>query len=97
MIYHENKNAINLLVSDTGDDLNLMRVNKELLTEPVIFIRKWIGEVKLKLKCLAKIDKSLNLLIFLNIRVFQVFCAKIHFCMFGINFSCLYGHREILK
>ena len=42
ILYNENKRAItNLVLSeDTAS-----RPNKEILTEPNIFLRKWIGEV----------------------------------------------------
>ena len=38
---------MNHLVNNQAEvvDINFLRANKELLTEPVIFIRKWIGEV----------------------------------------------------
>ena len=45
IIYNENKKSINHLLASTNEELNLIKANKELLTEPTIFIRKWIGEV----------------------------------------------------
>lgn len=42
---------MNHLVNNQADvDLSLLRANKELLTEPVIFIRKWISEVTIKIR-----------------------------------------------
>ncbi len=38
IIYNENKKAINHLVNATDHELNLLKANKELLTEPTIFI-----------------------------------------------------------
>ena len=46
IINNESKKSVNHLVNNQAEvDINFMRANKELLTEPVIFIRKWIGEV----------------------------------------------------
>jgi hypothetical protein len=44
IIYNESKRALKLKNATTGDAGAYVKGNKEILTEPVIFIRKWIGE-----------------------------------------------------
>ena len=43
IIYNENKKAVSTFVTEENN-----KPNKEILTEPNIFIRKWIGEVIFK-------------------------------------------------
>ncbi len=44
IIYNESKRAIKQRNALNGEIGNQIKANKELLTEPVIFVRKWIGE-----------------------------------------------------
>jgi hypothetical protein len=43
IISNEGKSMIN----GSSDDFNMGKESKDILTEPQIFIRKWIGEVKI--------------------------------------------------
>lgn len=46
IIFNENKQAVNSYAAKSNEEAN--KPSKELLTEPNIFIRKWIGEVTYK-------------------------------------------------
>jgi hypothetical protein len=43
IIYNEGKKTFNQFIANNEEN-NPLKTNKELLTEPSIFIRKWIGE-----------------------------------------------------
>ena len=44
IIFNENKKRIDHVLTANDEEANRVRANKELLTEPSIFIRKWIAE-----------------------------------------------------
>ncbi len=43
------------MINGSSDDFNLGKESKDILTEPQIFIRKWIGEVKIIFSHINKI------------------------------------------
>ncbi len=43
IIYNESKRAIKAKQAE-GESGNFIKANKEILADPIIFIRKWIGE-----------------------------------------------------